>query len=213
MTGPILVAAISAITLTVIVIQYFDARRRYRASNERLLRAERQFSSEQSFLGQSWQLSYVTLEAYYSRNLSQLNQVFVVSIILIAIGVGMVVWSITAPLPLNHESISPSLLGAASGAVTQIIGGALMTVYRATVAQSMSYLSTLERINAVGMAVQIIDGAVAKPNREQTAQMMTMRANIVALLMSGTFGSEKSSSNNPEISSMASDPASASPVS
>ena len=49
-----------------------------------------------------------------------------------------------------------SIVASASGVLISFIGGSFLLVYRSILAQSKEYVTVLERINAVGMAVQVI---------------------------------------------------------
>jgi hypothetical protein len=50
-----------------------------------------------------------------------------------------------------------AILTTASGLITQTIGATFLLIYRSTMKQANDYVGTLERINAVGMAVAIVD--------------------------------------------------------
>jgi putative ubiquitin-RnfH superfamily antitoxin RatB of RatAB toxin-antitoxin module len=67
------------------------------------------------------------------------------------IGVG--VWKIFE----NPQNLGPSIVAAASGILVQFIGATFLIVYKSTVSQARDYVTILERINAVGMSVQILE--------------------------------------------------------
>jgi TRADD-N domain-containing protein len=73
-----------------------------------------------------------------------------------------------------------SYLAACSGIITEFIGVTFMVIYRSTMAQANQFMEVLERINTVGMAVQILD---AIPEQETQLKNST-RAEIVSLLLS-----------------------------
>ena len=66
-----------------------------------------------------------------------------------------------------------------SGIITEFIGVTFMAIYRSTLRQANAYMSVLERINAVGMAVQILD---AIGNEEPKLKDAT-RAEVAKLLL------------------------------
>jgi hypothetical protein len=57
----------------------------------------------------------------------------------------------------DPNRLGVSIVASASGVLVSFIGGSFLLVYRAILAQSKDYVAVLERINAVGMAVQVID--------------------------------------------------------
>jgi hypothetical protein len=56
----------------------------------------------------------------------------------------------------SSEKLPVSIVASASGVLISFIGGSLLVIYRSVLAQSKDYVVILERINAVGMAVQVI---------------------------------------------------------
>lgn len=75
--------------------------------------------------------------------------VMLVGFALIGIGVGLVYQ--------NPEALKASVLSAVSGVVVSFIGATFLTLYKSTMSQAAEYVAILERINAVGMSVQILE--------------------------------------------------------
>ncbi len=71
-------------------------------------------------------------------------------------------------------------IAAISGIITEFIGVTFMVIYRSTMAQANQYVEVLERMNMVGMAVQILD---AIPEAESELKNKT-RAEMVSLVLS-----------------------------
>jgi hypothetical protein len=127
----------------------------------------------------AWDLARVKLEAYFDRNLLQVNQVFVVAIIVMCVGFAFVLAGVV--LSLKQPTWTPtSLVAGISGIITQFIGATFMVIYRSTMAQANEFMTVLERINSVGMAVQVLDSI---PESEPKLKNET-RAQIVELLLS-----------------------------
>jgi uncharacterized membrane protein len=104
----------------------------------------------------AWDIARLKLEAYFDRNLLQVRQVFWVACIVMIVGFIFVLIGIG--LAIAHpESLRPSAVAACSGIITQFIGATFMVIYRSTMAQANEFMTVLERINRVGMAVQIVD--------------------------------------------------------
>ena len=55
------------------------------------------------------------------------------------------------------QNFAPSVVAAASGILVNFIGATFLVIYRSTMEQAKDYVTILERINAVGMAIQILD--------------------------------------------------------
>jgi len=126
----------------------------------------------------AWDLARVKLEAYFDRNLIQVNLVFWVASIVMAVGFSFVL----AGVWLSYESpdsIKPALVAAISGIITQFIGATFMVIYKSTMGQANEFMTVLERINNVGMAVQVLDAL-----KDGTDLKDQTRAEIARLLLS-----------------------------
>ncbi|MGC2329307.1 MAG: hypothetical protein WA604_21525 [Candidatus Sulfotelmatobacter sp.] len=104
----------------------------------------------------AWELARTKLEAYFDRNLELVRLVFFAAVLTMIAGFGLVGYGIILSLS-RPETIKPSLVAAGSGILTEFIAATFMVIYRSTMLQAASYMSVLERINTVGMAVQILD--------------------------------------------------------
>jgi hypothetical protein len=103
----------------------------------------------------AWDLARVKLESYLDRNLSQVRSIYWLTLIVMLCGFGFVSYGLFQASQ-NPEKLPVSIVAAASGVVISFIGGSFLLIYRSILAQSQEYVTVLERINAVGMAVQVI---------------------------------------------------------
>jgi hypothetical protein len=127
----------------------------------------------------AWDAAQLRLEAYFDTNLSQVRQVFWLAVIMMMVGFGFVLAAVV--MSLNQPKVTPAALVAGlSGVITQFIGATFLVIYKSTMAQANEFMSVLERINTVGMAVQVLDSI---PETNAALKDKT-RAEIVALLLS-----------------------------
>lgn len=103
----------------------------------------------------AWDLARVKLESYLDRNLSQVRSIYWLTLIVMLCGFGFVSYGLYQASQ-NQERLPVSIVAAASGVLISFIGGSFLLIYRSILAQSKEYVTVLERINAVGMAVQVI---------------------------------------------------------
>ncbi|HEV7573439.1 MAG TPA: hypothetical protein VGQ21_18225, partial [Thermoanaerobaculia bacterium] len=117
---------------------------------------ERRYDEHPTEPKAAWDLARVKLELYLNRNLSQVTAIFWLTSFVMIVGfslIGVGVWRIyRAP-----SELAPSALAAISGIVVNVIGATFLVIYRATMQQAKDYVTMLERINAVGMSVQILE--------------------------------------------------------
>jgi hypothetical protein len=125
----------------------------------------------------AWDLARVKLEAYFDRNLIQVNLVFWVASGVMAIGFCFVLLGVWLSYS-NPSNVQPPRVAAISGVITQFIGATFMVIYRSIMAQANGFMNILERINTVGMAVQVLDSL-----KDGTELKDLTRAQIVTLLL------------------------------
>jgi hypothetical protein len=66
-------------------------------------------------------------------------------------------FGIQRALVSQSSSTLVALISGVAGVITEFIGATFLFLYRSTVQQAAENIKTLERINAVGMAVAILD--------------------------------------------------------
>lgn len=104
----------------------------------------------------AWELAIVKLESYINKNLEQVRSIFWLTFFVLIIGflfIGFGVFLIYQ----NPENYKPSLISAVSGVIVNFIGATFLVLYKSTMIQAKDYVNILDRINAVGMSVKIIN--------------------------------------------------------
>ena len=143
----------------------------------RALKAKADSAPEKA--GPAWELARVKLQSYFDRNLDQVRSVFYVAVLVMVFGFVFVLWGIRIAI-MQPAHVPIALMASASGIITQFIGLTFMVIYRSTMAQANQFMSVLERINTVGMAVQILDSmSAASPQLKDET-----RVAIIKLLLS-----------------------------
>ncbi len=127
----------------------------------------------------TWELAQVKLEAYFDRNLVQVNLVFWVAVFVMIVGFAFVLTGIVLSFGAPKIWTTP-LVAAVSGIITQFIGATFMVIYRSTMAQANKYMAILEKINSVGMAVHVVDSL-----QNATELQNETRAAMAQLLLGG----------------------------
>jgi len=103
----------------------------------------------------AWDLARIKLESYLDRNLSQVRSIYWLTLVMMIGGFVLISYGIYQAT-LDPEKLPMSIVASASGVLVSFIGGSFLLIYRSILSQSRGYVSILERINAVGMAVQVI---------------------------------------------------------
>ena len=126
----------------------------------------------------AWDLARTKLERYLDRNLYEVRATFFLTTLVMHGGFALVVYGLLKAFS-DPTSLPVSIVSAASGVLLSFVGGSFMLIYRSVLAQSATYVSILERINAVGMAVQI---ASTLPDEEGKLKAETTAALARSLL-------------------------------
>jgi hypothetical protein len=104
----------------------------------------------------AWELARVKLESYLNRNLSQVRSIFFLTLLVMAVGFLLILAGAYTGF-VDPEHFRASILSSVSGVIVSFIGGTFLVLYKSTMAQAKDYVTILERINAVGMSVQILE--------------------------------------------------------
>jgi nitrate reductase gamma subunit len=104
----------------------------------------------------AWDLARIKLESYLDRNLSQIKSIYHLSIFAMIIGFGLIIYGSYMSFQ-QKDNIEPAIITAISGLIVNFIGATFLVMYKSTMEQAKDYVNVLERINAVGMSVQIIE--------------------------------------------------------
>lgn len=104
----------------------------------------------------AWDLARIKLENYLDRNLSQVSWIYFLVLLVMSIGFALVIFGVYK-IYEDPTKLTPAIMSAASGIIVQFIGATFLLIYRSTMAQAQSYVEVLERINAVGMSIQILE--------------------------------------------------------
>jgi hypothetical protein len=126
----------------------------------------------------AWDLARVKLETYFDRNLAQVRTIFYIAVIVMIVGFAFVLWGLRIAV-MNPDQVKVAMIASVSGVITQFIGLTFMLIYKSTMLQATQFMSVLERINTVGMAVQILDAM----GEEATGLKDTTRVEIIKLLL------------------------------
>lgn len=155
-----------------------------RKSVERIAQAESRVEAQPEKIKPAWDLARVTLESYFNRNLSQVTAIFWLSVIVMFIGFAIIIWGIAQAVQLPNSTL-PAVITGMSGVITELIGATFLFIYRSTMEQAVTYTKTLERINSVGMAMQILD--TIPNNAKDDGLKNSTKATVVKMLMQQAF--------------------------
>jgi hypothetical protein len=180
-----IIAIIATITaILAVVYQIRLTTQQSKSVKVKISQAEARLEKEPEKAKPAWDLARATLESYFNRNLSQITSIFWLSVVVMMIGFGIIVWGISQSIQ-NPTTLLPAAIASIAGIITEFIGATFLFIYRSTVQQATNYSKTLERINSVGMAMQILDtmpdGANSGDLKSQT------KARLIELLIHQSY--------------------------
>ncbi|UCF20934.1 MAG: hypothetical protein JSU87_05910 [Gemmatimonadota bacterium] len=124
--------------------------------NETIERAEQRLRESPGEPLAAWDLARVKLESYLNRNLKHIRWIFGWTVLVMLVGFVVIGYGIVRVYEAP-ENLGPSVVATLSGVLIEFIGATFLVLYRSTLAQAKDFVNVLERINAVGMSVQILD--------------------------------------------------------
>ena len=168
--------------LALILVMTFRERQIRSESNQRVNEAERKMESAPEKAKPAWDLARVTLEAYFNRNLQQIGYIFWLSVMVMLVGFTFIIWGISQSMQ-ETDGVTPAAMATVAGIITEFIGATFLFIYRSTIQQAMDYSKTLERINSVGMAMQILDTIDDATIESENNLKNKTKAHLVTFLM------------------------------
>lgn len=186
---PLFTGLVAGVTVFLFsVLDVYSKNKRAKRLSEKIHEAESKVNAEPQKAKPAWDLARVTLEAYFNRNLSQIAAIFRLSLFVMFGGFGVIIWGVFQAFH-TPSNLLPATVGAVSGIITEFIGATFLFIYRSTIQQAASYSQTLERINSVGMAMQILD-TMPEETKPNDLKSMT-KASLVELLVRQTHDTQK----------------------
>lgn len=146
---------------------------------EKIETIEKRASEHPTEARAAWDLARIKLESYLNRNLIHIRWIFILILFVMFVGFAIVVYGIIK-IYESPETITPSIVTLASGVLIEFIASSFLIIYRSTMNQAKEYVNVLERINAVGMSVQILE-SIDKKNTKLKDQT---RSELVKELLS-----------------------------
>ncbi|KWN75037.1 hypothetical protein WM23_26815 [Burkholderia ubonensis] len=166
-------SAVSALSAAAIkfALDYFSAK----ARQEKVESVERRAAEHPEKPQLAWDVARTKLENYLDRNLAQVRSILWLTYLVMFAGFSLVLFGLYRALDAQNN-LPVAVVGAASGVIITFIGGSFLVIYRSILEQSKGYVTVLERINAVGMAVQVLSNIPeeqAELKHKTTAQLAT----------------------------------------
>jgi hypothetical protein len=147
------------------------------AQRVRIVSLEKKAEDEPDKVRSAWEVAQANLEKYFQGNLNQIRMILYVAVFVMVIGFVFVLWGVHEAVS-SPEKVKVAIIASGSGVITQFIGVTFMTLYRSTMLQATQNMSILERINTVGMAVQILDAM-----KDEGELKDSTRVDIIRLLL------------------------------
>ena len=181
------IAAVLGITGAVIFLGLGSYQRALEStSHEKILReAEDRARKHPQEPQVAWDLARVKLESYLNRNLKQVQWIFALTLIVMVVGFIIIGYGVYRVYE-SPDNFKPSIVVTVSGILVEFIAATFLLIYKSTMEQARSYVAMLEKINAVGMSIQILDGT-------KTGDVDSFRTQLAMKLLSlyGVDNSEK----------------------
>lgn len=114
----------------------------------------------------AWELGRIKLESYLNRNLTQVQWIFVWTVLVMIAGFVIIGYGIIK-VYTDDGNLNAGILTTITGLVIEFIGASFLLIYKSTMQQAKEYVTVLERINAVGMSVQILESISKEESKLQ----------------------------------------------
>lgn len=112
-----------------------------------------------------WDMAQITLESYFNRNLSQIRWIFWLSVTVMSLGFILILYGVVLGYQNPNENWIIAAIGGVAGVITEFIGATFLFIYKSSIQQADKYAAILERMNFVGMAMQMLD-SIAEQDKD-----------------------------------------------
>jgi len=123
---------------------------------EKIEEAKKKAEQEPGKSKLTWDEASARLDGEFQRNHFQVQAIFWLSIVVMVIGFAIIIWGIGLVLQYDAE-IEVATIATLAGVVTEFIGATFLYMYKSTLRETSQHFETLEYMNSIGMAMQIID--------------------------------------------------------
>lgn len=157
--------------LTILIFAAIDQSRAHQKQIEEVESAEQRVRENPQEPQAAWDLARIKLEGYIDRNLSQVSQIFVLCAISMFAGFGLIGYGVWRAFD-GPQNLDAAIVAASSGVLVEFVSATFLVIYRSTIQQAQSYVTMLEKINAVGMSIHILEkmpGTAAETARLEVA--------------------------------------------
>ena len=118
-----------------------------------------------------WDMAQITLECYFNRNLSQIRWIFWLSISVMSLGFILILYGVALGYQNPKENWTIAGIGGIAGIITEFIGATFLFVYKSSIQQADKYAEILERMNFVGMAMQMLDSIAEQDKDKKSSEV------------------------------------------
>ena len=175
----LIVIFVILIIIIILVLNVIQTEKEKNIVDQKIDKAEATLESNPNETNAAWNVAKLKIEKYIDKNISQINSIYNISISIIGIGFLIIIAGIIA-IYIGRDNTG-SIVIIISGLLTNFIGSTILIIQRNVFIQAKEYLTALERINAVGMCVQIVDLIEEKV---ETTKRDDAKANIAKQILS-----------------------------
>jgi len=177
---PIGIGILGIVLTLLIIIVAFQSVKDDKQRKTRIEEKEEDLEKHPEKSATAWELANIKLESYLNRNLSQVRWIFFWTILVMIAGFVMIGYGIIKVYE-EPTNLQPSILVTVAGVLTELIGATFLFFYKSTMNQAKDYVNVLERINAVGMSIQILETMSSTSNELKDATKADLAKELLQL--------------------------------
>ena len=162
------------------VVDVLAKRERRARLDKKVEDAEKRVQEDPKAPQAAWDLARVKLESYVDRNLSQVRSIYRLTVFVMMVGFALIGIGVCLVYK-SPDAFKPGIVAASCGVIVNFIGATFLFLYKSTMAQATGYVAVLERINAVGMSVQILENIDGESKELKHKTMADLAMQLLAM--------------------------------
>lgn len=121
-----------------------------------------------------WERALAHMEHYWQTNLSQVSSIYNISLGVMILGFVTIATGIVIGF-VDSDRVQISYVAGAAGVITEFIGATFLFIYRSTMNQANTNVTTLARIHAIGLSLRVTSDITDEDKKNEVRAAVASR--------------------------------------
>lgn len=195
--GALMGVGVTFIVVVAAMQEGIEVRKKQDEKKEIVSQAQASLKDPEKAPGAAWELAQFKIEEYLDKNIQQVSWIFRLVLLVCFCGFLLILSGVGLAIA-NKDQQLPAILAASSGVMVSFVSATFLVVYKNAMEQAKEYMQILERINAVGVSVSILQ-TVSQSSAVQKDQALIDVSKQLLLMYSHTTNGPAKTENRAKV--------------